>query len=93
MLAGLKVPQLWILAEADREAPHETTLVALQQIRDSGSDLTIFSFPGTDHGMVEFTQAPDGSRTYTRITDGYFRLLGDWIRGDASGAYGRARKR
>lgn len=93
VIAGLKVPQLWILAEADREAPHETTLAALRQIRDKGSDLAIYSFPGTDHGMVEFTEAPDGSRTYTRITDGYFRLLGDWINGKATGTYGRARKR
>ena len=92
-IAGLKVPQLWILAEADREAPSEETLAALQQLRAKGSDLTIYSFPGTDHGMVEFTEAADGTRTYGRITDGYFRLLADWIKGKASGSYGSARKR
>ena len=93
VISSLKVPQLWILAEADREAPPATTLAALQQIRDKGSNLAIYSFPDTDHGMVEFTQAPDGSRSYTRVTDGYFRLLGDWIKGNANGAHGRARKR
>ena len=92
-IAKLKIPQLWILAEADREAPPETTLAALQQLRDKGSDLAIYSFPETDHGMVEFAQAADGSRTHTRITDGYFRLLGDWIKGETRGSYGRARRR
>jgi pimeloyl-ACP methyl ester carboxylesterase len=93
VLAKLRVPQLWILAEADREAPPEATLTALQEARAKGSDLAIYSFPDTDHGIVEFTQAPDGARTYTRVTDGYFRLLGDWINGQTSGIYGRARKR
>jgi hypothetical protein len=93
VIAKLKVPQLWILAEADREAPSATTLAALQAIRDKGHDMAIYSFPDTDHGMVEFTQAADGSRTYTRVTDGYFRLLGDWIKGKAEENYGRARKR
>ena len=92
-IARLKVPQLWVLAEADREAPHEATLAALQQLRSEGSDLTIYSFPATDHGMVEFTEAADGARSYTRITDGYFRLLADWIKGSEKGSYDRARKR
>ena len=92
-IAKLKVPQLWILADADREAPPATTLSALQQLRAKGADLTIYSFPDTDHGMVEFNQAPDGSRTYTRVTDGYFRLLGDWIKGKTSGSYGHGRVR
>ena len=93
VIAKVSAPQLWILAEADREAPPETTLSALQQLRDKGANLTIYSFPNTDHGMVEFAQAADGTRTYTRVTDGYFRLLGDWIKGRLNGSYGRARKR
>ncbi len=93
VLAKLKVPQLWVLAEADREAPPQATLAALQEARAKGSPLTIYSFPDTDHGIVEFTQAADGTRTYTRVADGYFRLLGDWIKGRLSGTYGRARAR
>ena len=93
VIAALKVPQLWILAEADREAPPATTLAALQQSRSEGADLTIYSFPATDHGMIEFTEAGDGTRAYTRVTEGYFRLLSDWIKGRAKGSYGRARLR
>jgi pimeloyl-ACP methyl ester carboxylesterase len=93
VLAKLQVPQLWILAEADREAPPATTLAALEALRRKGSNLAIYSFPGTDHGMVEFTEAADGTRNYGRITDGYFRLLSDWIKGSPVGSYGRAVKR
>lgn len=92
-IARLNVPQLWILAEADREAPPGQTLAALKRLRDKGSNLAIYSFPATDHGMVEFSEAADGTRTYSRITDGYYRLLADWIKGRADGSYGRARKR
>ena len=92
VIRRLKVPQLWVLAEADREAPSDTSLTELKRLRAEGANLAIYSFPGTDHGMVEFTQAPDGSRTYTRITDGYFRMLADWIKGAPPSAYGRARQ-
>ena len=92
-IAKIDVPQLWILAEADREAPPATTLAALQQLRENGTKIDVFSFPGTDHGMVEFTEAGDGSRSYTRITEGYFRLLADWIKQSPAGSYGHARKR
>ena len=93
VIKRVRAPQLWILAEKDREAPPETTLERLAIARRGGSDLAIYSFPDTDHGMVEFTQAADGERTVTRITDGYYRLLGDWIKGKVAGTYGRARKR
>jgi pimeloyl-ACP methyl ester carboxylesterase len=91
-LSRVKVPQLWVLAEADREAPSEASLAQLRSLRDRGSDLTIYSFPQTDHGMFEFTAAADGTRSYGQITDGYFQLIGDWINGSAGTDYGRARR-
>ena len=42
--------------------------------------------------MLEFVTNPDGSRTMTRITDGYLRLVGDWIQRRVAGPYGRAQK-
>lgn len=85
----VKVPQLWVIAAQDREAPPQTTIDRLQTLRREGHDIAIVRFPDTDHGMVEFTQAPDGTRTATRVTDGYFRLLGDWIKGRTNPPYGR----
>ena len=90
----LKVPLLWVFAEKDREAPPEVTFERLSALRKEGRDITIYSFPDTDHGIYEFTQAPDGSRTVTRVAAGYFSLLADWIKGSAGAAsYRRARKR
>lgn len=78
VLREVKVPQLWILAGEDREAPIATTLERLNTLRGEGKEITIFVFPKTDHGMWEFEQATDQSREYSRVTDGYYDLLGDW---------------
>lgn len=85
----VKAPQLWVIAAEDREAPPQTTVDRLRTLRREGHDITIVRFLATDHGMVEFTQAADGARTTTRVTDGYFRLLGDWIKGSTRPPYGR----
>jgi hypothetical protein len=61
-------------------------------LMQAGKPVEAYIFPETDHGMMEFSTKPDGTRTMTRITDGYLRLLGDWIRGKAAGTYGRAQK-
>lgn len=89
-LKKLDTPLLWVLAGEDREAPIETTRGALLGLAKAGKPVDVYLFPETDHGMFEFTTAADGSRKVTRITDGYLKLLGDWIKGDARGAYGRA---
>jgi pimeloyl-ACP methyl ester carboxylesterase len=91
-LKRVNVPVLWVLAEQDREAPIETTRTALLQLKKAGKPIDVYLFPDTDHGMVEFVTNPDGSRKVTRITEGYLRLLGDWIKGHVAGKYGRGQK-
>jgi len=91
-LRRVKVPVLWVLAGEDREAPIETTRAALLQLKKAGKPIDVYLFPNTDHGMLEFVTNADGSRTMTRITDGYLRLVGDWIKGRVAGPYGRAVK-
>jgi pimeloyl-ACP methyl ester carboxylesterase len=94
VIRKLKVPLLWILAEQDREAPPAITLERLSELRRAGSDISVYSFPHTDHGIYEFNQAADGSRTVTRIASGYFPLLTDWIKGTSlKDHYGTARRR
>ncbi|WP_298673622.1 alpha/beta hydrolase [uncultured Sphingomonas sp.] len=91
-LRKLKVPLLWVLAAEDREAPIAATRAVLSHLRAARQPIDTYLFPDTDHGMVEFRSNPDGTRTYTRITDGYLKLLADWIKGDVHGGYGRAEK-
>lgn len=91
-LRRLDAPLLWVLAGEDREAPIETTRAALMGLNAAGKPIDVYLFPQTDHGMWEFVTDAQGERQVTRITDGYLKLLGDWIRSDVHGAYGRAER-
>ncbi len=91
-LKKLDAPLLWVLAGEDREAPIETTRAALLGLAKSGKPVDVYLFPQTDHGMWEFTTDASGERQITRITDGYLKLLGDWIKHDVRGTYGRAER-
>lgn len=90
VLRQVDVPQLWVLAEDDREAPVEKSLERLNALKAEGKDITIFMFPDTDHGMWEFRQAADGSRDYTRVTDGFYELMADWAKGGLEPPYGNS---
>jgi pimeloyl-ACP methyl ester carboxylesterase len=79
VLDKLRVPQLWVLAEDDTEAPNAETRRRLQKLQGKGRPVDVVVFPRTDHGIVEYAQ--EGSeRVRLRHPDGYLRLLADWIR-------------
>ncbi|MEM1380039.1 MAG: alpha/beta hydrolase [Pseudomonadota bacterium] len=79
VLEGLSMPQLWILAEKDRAAPSATTLAILRDIQKTNTELDVVMFPNTDHGIVEFTEDETGDRTTTRVAEGYYGLIRDFI--------------
>ena len=91
VLNRLKIPLLWTIAEKDREAPINETVASLANFQKQGKPFDSYIFPDTDHGMYEFVEKPDGSRSNTRVTDGYFKLIGDWIKDKTTGRYGRSR--
>ena len=84
----LNIPQLWILAGADRDAPNGLTLQRLALLQREGKPIQVMIFPHTDHGIQEFTEAPDGTRTDTKTADGYYPMIGDWIKGQWRPPYG-----
>ncbi|MBW8812658.1 MAG: alpha/beta hydrolase [Caulobacterales bacterium] len=88
-LQKLKAPLLWVLAGEDREAPIAATRALLLKLMAAHKPIDVYLFPDTDHGMVEFRTNPDGTRTATRITDGYLKLIADWMKRDVHGPYGR----
>ena len=67
-------------------------MTALTDLKAAGKPFDIYLFPDTDHGMFEFTTDADGERSVTRITDGYLKLLGDWVKSNAGPAYGRGER-
>jgi len=91
-LRRLHVPLLWVLAEQDREAPIGETRAVLSRLIAAGRPIDAFVFPDTDHGMFEYRQDAEGNRSVTRITDGYLKLLADWIKGDLREPYGRSQR-
>lgn len=80
VLAALDVPQLWVLAGDDREAPPANTLARLQDLQARQRPIDIVLYPGTDHGIYEFTDV-DGERVDLRNPDGYHALVAGWIHG------------
>lgn len=90
-VSGLTIPQLWILAGEDAEAPSDETIATLRRLQGQGKAIDLVVFPNADHGILEFDQLPDGTREPRQYSTGYFDLPADWLRGRMLGrAYGNA---
>ena len=91
ILQGLSLPTLWTRAEKDRASPMGLTEERLRKLRKEGKPIELVIFPNTDHGNMEFTEGNDGKRSYMRFTEGYYRLLFDWIKNRRNPPYGNAK--
>ena len=78
VLEALAMPQLWIIAGEDLEAPNAETLRRIRLLQSRGVPVDLAVFPDTDHGIYEFAEGEDG-RIMLRHPDGYLRLLAEWI--------------
>jgi uncharacterized protein len=86
-----KVPQLWILAGEDYQAPSAETSRRIKSLMNDGLPFTLAYYPGAEHGMTLFETARDGSRDSTRYAPGYIRMIRDFARdGKLQGSYGDA---
>lgn len=90
VLQNVDVPQLWALAEEDREAPITLTLERLAQLQKKGKPINIYVFPNTDHGMWEYRVDANGKRQHTRVTEGFYELFADWAKNKELTKYGMA---
>ncbi len=77
-LRAYEKPHLWILAGRDSSAPSANTLRILREVQASRPNLDVVMFPTADHGILEFEEK-NGEREHTRFSEGYFRLVADWI--------------
>jgi len=92
VLSSLDAPMLWIQAEDDMVAPPAATRRRLIDLSAKGRPITLLEYPDTDHGIVRFETAHDGSRTSLGYAPGYFEAVLDWARtGRLDGAYGDGR--
>jgi uncharacterized protein len=93
VLRNLEVPQLWILAADDHDAPSAETERRLRALQDTGKPITVAVFPHTEHGIYEYEIGADGGRMDTRNPEGYFTMMRDFIlRGELKArAYGTSK--
>lgn len=90
VLRSVSVPQLWMLAGEDDEAPSHLTIERLRMLQGEGKPIQMVVFPNTDHSLLEFVDRPDGTRSYTVFPEGLFRLDADWAKGCLNPPYGSA---
>jgi hypothetical protein len=90
VLRGMDVPTLWTRAGRDRQSAPGLTEPRLVTLQGEGKPIDVAIFPTADHAMLEFTEQSDGTRTYTRFSEGYYRLVIDWILRRISPPYGNA---
>jgi len=84
----LGIPQLWVQATDDLDAPSAETNRKLKMLQSRGEPITIVMFPHSQHGIYEYETKPDGTRANTRNPDGYFALLRDFALGRLNATYG-----
>ncbi|MEM7741737.1 MAG: alpha/beta hydrolase, partial [Pseudomonadota bacterium] len=77
IIEALDMQQLWILAEDDRAAPSANTIAILRDVQVTTPALDLVVFPDTDHGIVTFTEAPDGTRNYGDVHNPMIRIRKD----------------
>jgi hypothetical protein len=79
VLENLDTPQLWLLGADDLEAPSAETARRLRSLAARGRPITTIVFPHTEHGIYNYVEAADGTRTSTRQPSAYFTLMRDFI--------------
>jgi pimeloyl-ACP methyl ester carboxylesterase len=88
VLGRLTVPQLWILAADDIDAPVAETLRRLKSLQGEGKPLTIVVYPRAEHGMYEYEVDATGERLSTGQPATYLPLMRDFVAGKLRANYG-----
>ncbi len=82
VLRNLDVPQLWILAADDHDAPSAVTERRLRELQVKGRPITVAMFAHAEHGIYEYETTAEGKRIDTRNPNGYFAMMRDFILGE-----------
>lgn len=79
VLRALDIPQFWMIAADDTEAPPEETIARLRALQAEGRPIDLVIYPGADHGMILTERGADGGARQTGFVQNYYRQVGAWI--------------
>ncbi|MCD9045647.1 alpha/beta hydrolase family protein [Luteimonas sp. MHLX1A] len=88
VVRSLHVPQFWMIAANDTEAPPEVTVSRICALQAEGLPIDLAIYPGADHGMVLTGRTGAAVRTTGHVHD-YYPQVAHWIRSRDLG-YARA---
>ncbi len=78
ILRAIDVPQFWIIAGDDTEAPPEETIARIRALQTEGRPIDLAIYPGADHGMTLAERNGDALRETGHVRD-YHRQIAAWI--------------
>ena len=78
VLRSLEVPQFWVIAADDTEAPPGETIARLRALQAEGKPIDLAIYPGADHGMILTERTETGVRQTGHVRD-YQRQVARWI--------------
>ncbi len=79
VLRALEVPQFWMLAADDTEAPPGETITRLRALQALGRPIDLAIYPGADHGMILTERNGEAEPRETGYVSNYYLQIGAWI--------------
>lgn len=78
VIRALDIPQFWMLAADDTEAPSAETIAILRAMQAEGRPIDLAVYPGADHSMVVTERNGDQVREPGYVRN-YYAQVGAWI--------------
>lgn len=79
IVRSVGVPQLWMIAADDTEAPPEETVSRIRALQAEGLPVDLAIYPGADHGMIVTGRTGAAVRRTSHVPD-YYLQIAQWIR-------------
>jgi len=80
VLRALEVPQFWMLAADDTEAPPDETISRLRALQAEGRPIDLAVYPGADHGMILTERRENAEPRETGYVRNYYAQVAAWIK-------------
>jgi dienelactone hydrolase len=80
VLRALQVPQFWMIAADDGEAPPAETIARLRSLQAEGRPIDLAIYPNADHSMILLERVPNSEPREIGYVRDYYRQVAAWIK-------------